>query len=90
MMLSRIPWVWPDHLMVFAGADVRTTVDLSTMEHKLETYQYQSVEAFATDAQLVFDNCRLYNPEGSIYSRNATKLEKFFKDQLSDRVKREE
>lgn len=57
------------------------------MEHKLETNQYSSVDAFVRDAQLVFDNSRLYNPEGSIYHKSATKLEKFLKEMLSDRMK---
>jgi len=66
-------------------------MDFSTMEHKLETNQYQNLDTFLYDAKLVFDNCRLYNPDGSIYSRNATKMEKFMGDQLSlYRVKKEE
>jgi len=68
---------------------IKNPMDLSTMEHKLETNQYKTVDAFIADAQLVFDNCRLYNPEHSIYARNATKLEKFLKDQVLDQRKHE-
>ena len=53
------------------------------MEHKLDTNQYLSLESFLDDAQLVFDNCRIYNPEGSIYAKNATKLDKFVKEQVA-------
>lgn len=61
------------------------------MEHKLETNQYLNLDAFVDDAQLVFDNCRLYNPDGSIYARNATKMEKFMREQLASyHVKQEE
>lgn len=60
------------------------------MEHKLDTNSYRTLEAFAADAQLIFDNCRLYNPEATIYARNASKVEKWFKDQLSDRLKGED
>ncbi|KAJ7780496.1 Bromodomain-containing protein, partial [Mycena maculata] len=49
--------------------------DFKTMTEKLENNQYTSVEAFLDDAQLVFDNCRRYNPEGSVYVKNANKLE---------------
>jgi histone acetyltransferase len=52
------------------------------MEHKLETNQYPNMDVFVDDAQLVFDNCRIYNPDGSIYARNAGKMEKFLKEQL--------
>ena len=66
-------------------------LDFSTMEHKLETNQYPDLDAFVDDAQLVFDNCRIYNPDGSIYARNAMKMEKFMKEQLATyRVKQEE
>lgn len=58
--------------------------DFSTMEHKLETNQYPGLDAFLVDAQLVFDNCRLYNAEGSLYHRNATKVEKALKDKLME------
>ena len=46
------------------------------MEHKLETGQYTTMDTFVADATLVFRNCRLYNPEGSVYYKNAMKLEK--------------
>jgi len=60
------------------------------MENKLLAHQYRSLDAFVADAQLVFDNCRTYNPEGSIYAKNATRLEKYFKDELAERLKKEE
>ena len=66
-------------------------LDFSTMEHKLETNQYPTLDAFVDDAQLVFDNCRIYNPEETIYARNATKMEKYMREQLgSYHVKQEE
>lgn len=67
----------PHHKFFFT---LRT--DFSTMEHKLETSQYQSMDAFVADAKLVFRNCRNYNQEGSIYVRNANKLEKALTDML--------
>ena len=90
---SRIPWVrgLPYACISSRGFTHDPGLDFSTMEHKLETNQYPDLDAFAEDAQLVFDNCRIYNPDGSIYARNATKMEKFMKDQLaSSRVKQEE
>lgn len=60
------------------------------MEHKLETKQYSSLDEFVRDAQLVFDNCRVYNQEGSIYARNANKLEKYLNDFLPAGAKKEE
>ena len=70
--------------------------DFSTMEHKLETNQYHDTDAFLDDAQLIYDNCRMYNPEETVYHRSATRLEKYMKEQMkalglvrSSKVKRE-
>ena len=52
------------------------------MEHKLETSQYPTMDAFVADAMLVFRNCKTYNPEGSVYYKNAMKLEKRLKELL--------
>jgi histone acetyltransferase len=60
------------------------------MEDKLETDQYQDLEGFIADAQLVFDNCRTYNPEGTVYAKSATKMEKFMKDQLASYLVKQE
>ncbi|EIW63351.1 histone acetyltransferase GCN5 [Trametes versicolor FP-101664 SS1] len=72
-------------------------MDLNTMEHKLYTNQYTDVDAFIDDAQLIFDNCRSYNPEDTVYHRSATKLEKYMRDRMkeyglerSSKIKRED
>ncbi|KAG2150897.1 hypothetical protein DEU56DRAFT_778957 [Suillus clintonianus] len=67
---------------------IKRPMDFSTMEHKLDTNQYSSLKFFLDDVQLVVDNCKLYNPETSIYHRNAVKLEKFMKEQCAEYAKR--
>ncbi|KAJ4483243.1 hypothetical protein J3R30DRAFT_3447167 [Lentinula aciculospora] len=64
-------------------------MDFSTMEHKLDNNHYQTVDDFVSDARLVFDNCRLYNLEDSVYHKCANTLEKFLNEQLKERIKRE-
>ena len=59
-------------------------LDFNTMEHKLSHNLYTSLDSFLADAELVFDNCITYNPEGSVYAKNATKLRKFLHDQLME------
>lgn len=59
---------------------LKTASDFSTMEHKLETNQYPFLTAMVDDFQLVFDNCRTYNPEGSVYHKQATKLDKIMRE----------
>ncbi|KAL4074221.1 Bromodomain-containing protein [Scleroderma citrinum] len=67
---------------------IKRPMDLSMMEHKLNTNQYPNFKAFIDDTQLIFDNCRLYNPEGSVYVKHAMKLEKFMKEQVNDYARR--
>lgn len=82
--------LWVRRFRAFSSiSDMYHSSDLSTMEHKLETNQYPSLRAFIDDAQIVFDNCRLYNPEGSVYAKNATRMEKFLKDQVAERMRTE-
>ena len=38
------------------------------------------MDNFLADFVLTFENCRLYNPEGSVYYKNANKLEKKVRD----------
>lgn len=53
------------------------------MEHKLTHNLYGNLKAFVEDARLVFHNCLLYNPEGSVYAKNATTMQKFLDEQVS-------
>lgn len=62
---------------------IKEPMDLSTMETKLEKNQYASLEDLLHDANLIFDNCRLYNPPTSVYAKSANRLDKFVKDSLS-------
>ena len=79
-----------------APPPLSSVTDFSTMEHKLDTNQYTDTDVFLDDAQLVFDNCRTYNPEDTVYHKCATRLEKYMRDQMkalglvrSSKVKRE-
>lgn len=64
---------------------VRTIKDLGTIERKVAHNQYKTFEAFVDDVQLVFDNARMYNPEESVYHKNANQVELDFKALLSAR-----
>jgi hypothetical protein len=91
---SRIPWVRSLSRTCILTRELTHDdpgLDFSTMEHKLATDQYPNLDAFVDDAQLVFDNCRIYNPDETIYARSATKMEKFMREQLATyHVKQEE
>lgn len=63
---------------------IKEPMDLSTMEQRLETDAYSSVELFLYDARLIFNNCRSYNNETTTYYKNATKLEKFLYQKIRE------
>lgn len=68
----------------FTGAEIFDRhADLKTMGEKLEADKYGSLEEFADDAQLIFDNCRFYNVEESVWCKHANRLEKAFKESLA-------
>ncbi len=60
------------------------------MEHKLDTNQYQSLAQFVDDAMLIFKNCQQYNPEETVYHKSAVRLEKYLKELLAGKMKRED
>ena len=54
------------------------------MEEKLEKDCYSSPEEFVKDAQLVYDNCRQYNPDTTTYVKSANKLERFMWQKIKE------
>lgn len=69
---------------------VSTPMDFATIEGKLNTNAYPNLDALVADAQLVFDNAKTYNPPDSPFHKNAKQMEKYMRDWLVERVKKEE
>ena len=63
---------------------IKEPMDLATMEEKLEKDCYSSPEEFVKDAQLIYDNCRQYNPDTTTYVKSANKLEKFMWQKIKE------
>ncbi|KAJ3455193.1 hypothetical protein MRS44_013793 [Fusarium solani] len=61
---------------------IKAPMDLSTMEARLEAEQYMTPEDFIKDARLIFENCRQFNDENSLYAKCANKLEKYMWQQI--------
>jgi len=70
-----------------SDTDISFFVDFKTIQHKIDLNKYKSFDSFANDVQLVFDNCRQYNPETSIYAKNAKHMDAFFKKLLAQHEK---
>lgn len=59
----------PDYL-----AFIQQPMDFSTMRGKIETHQYQSLESFEEDIDLIIRNCLFYNEKDTVYHKHALKL----------------
>jgi histone acetyltransferase len=83
---------WPFVEPVAGVADyydvIKNPMDLRTMGENLEANKYNTVEEFVNDINLIWNNCRIYNQDGSTYVKwyymltSANKLEKWFKERF--------
>lgn len=58
---------------------VNDPMDFSTVKQNLLANKYSEFAEFSADISLVFDNCRLYNMEGSLVFNYADQLDSFFR-----------
>ncbi|KAF9317811.1 histone acetyltransferase [Podila horticola] len=63
---------------------IKDPMDLATLESNVDADVYKTLDEFAVDCKKIFDNCRIYNGEGTPYVKCANKLEKVFKDKLKE------
>lgn len=57
---------------------IKHPMDLSTIQHKYNTNQYETPEEFEDDFRLMLDNCYKFNPEDSPVYIMGTRLEAMF------------
>ena len=57
---------------------IKRPMDFSTIKQKLESGVYADFKGFCSDIDLVFDNCRTYNMEGSLIFSWAETLDAYF------------
>ncbi|KAI1101356.1 histone acetyltransferase GCN5-like protein [Jackrogersella minutella] len=56
---------------------IKSPMDISTMEDKLQQDQYHSPKDVIDDMKLIFSNCRSFNDKASVYYKSAGILEKY-------------
>lgn len=64
IFLYPVDWVGlniPDYPII-----IKKPMDLTTISQNLENKKYGIVNDVLNDIQLIWDNCRLYNKEGSV------------------------
>ena len=59
--------------------EIQNPMDFGTIRNRLGKNYYQSMEQIAADVDLVFSNCRLFNPPGTGPVLDAEVLEKVFR-----------
>jgi bromodomain-containing factor 1 len=57
---------------------IKKPMDFGTIEKNLKNGVYQSAKDFYADAQLVFQNCYKFNPEGDAVNQMGHKMEELF------------
>lgn len=56
------------------GDIVKKPMDLSTMRHKVDSFQYNSLKEFEDDFNLMINNCLAYNSKDTVFYRAALKM----------------
>ncbi len=66
--------------------EIKEPMDLSTMEKKVNQAAYSTMGEFASDVQLIFANCRQFNPPGTEPCQHADELEKMWRKEWAKTV----
>ncbi|XP_070364036.1 bromodomain adjacent to zinc finger domain protein 2B isoform X22 [Equus asinus] len=83
------PFLLPVNLKLVPGYKkvIKKPMDFSTIREKLSSGQYPSLEAFALDVRLVFDNCETFNEDDSDIGRAGHSMRKYFEKKWTDTFK---
>ena len=65
---------------------IKKPMDFGTIERNLKNGVYQSAKEFYADAQLVFQNCYKFNPEGDAVNKMGHQLEDLFESLWKDKA----
>ena len=58
-------------------------LDLQTIDQRVGKKYYTTLCKFIGDVMRIFENCRIFNPENSLITKNADNLESYFIQKLS-------
>lgn len=65
---------------------IKNPMDLSTVERKLDSQEYDGSEDFEADIRLIFSNCYTFNPPGSPVFNFCTQLEAAFNSKWAEKL----
>uniref|UniRef100_H2V455 Bromodomain adjacent to zinc finger domain 2B n=1 Tax=Takifugu rubripes TaxID=31033 RepID=H2V455_TAKRU len=83
------PFLTPVNLKSVPGYRkvIKKPMDFSTIREKLVSSQYQNLETFIIDVNLVFDNCERFNEDNSDIGRAGHNMRKFFEKRWTELLK---
>ncbi|CAK6970761.1 bromodomain adjacent to zinc finger domain protein 2B-like isoform X3 [Scomber scombrus] len=83
------PFLTPVNLKSVPGYKkvIKKPMDFSTIREKLVSSQYQNLETFIIDVNLVFDNCEKFNEDNSEIGRAGHTMRKFFEKRWTELLK---
>ncbi|XP_068586955.1 bromodomain adjacent to zinc finger domain protein 2B isoform X12 [Cebidichthys violaceus] len=83
------PFLTPVNLKSVPGYRkvVKKPMDFSTIREKLVSSQYQNLETFIIDVNLVYDNCEKFNEDNSDIGRAGHNMRKFFEKRWTELLK---
>ncbi|XP_064474413.1 protein polybromo-1-like isoform X2 [Ornithodoros turicata] len=70
---------YPDYYEVISNP-----IDMRTIEENAKSNKYMTEEAMISDLRLMFNNCRLYNEEGSQIYQDADTLERVLNEKIKE------
>uniref|UniRef100_A0A8D3DYA7 Bromodomain adjacent to zinc finger domain 2B n=1 Tax=Scophthalmus maximus TaxID=52904 RepID=A0A8D3DYA7_SCOMX len=83
------PFLTPVNLKSVPGYKkvIKKPMDFSTIREKLVSSQYQNLETFIIDVNLVFENCEKFNEDNSDIGRAGHNMRKFFEKRWTELLK---
>lgn len=83
------PFLTPVNLKSVPGYRkvIKKPMDFFTIREKLVSSQYQNLETFIIDVNLVFDNCEKFNEDNSDIGRAGHNMRKFFEKRWTELLK---
>ena len=57
---------------------VKNPIDMETINKRIKSKVYKTLEEFSADVNLMFDNCKLYNNPNSVLYKDACNLQEIF------------
>ena len=71
----------PDYFRI-----IKKPMDLSTMQNKLKTNQYDNANEFEADMRLMLSNCYKFNPNGTAVNTMGKKVEEVFNKKWAEKT----